>query len=99
MKWKDILEAGCTWEPVSHFIGDAAKAVLATFRQDRSQQLAAHAVAKAKRVFGKRPIDAIDTMNAPDDVDIVDGRMATTEQTSKHIGNNLAYHRRKSSDV
>jgi hypothetical protein len=93
VKWSNIPEGGCTWEPASHFIGDSAKTVLATFRQERAQQ----ETQKGSRFSGKRPMCNSD---ADIDVQIVDGSGTCPETPSNKLtGNLLAYHRRKSSDV
>ena len=73
VKWANIAERGCTWEPAAHFVGDPAKAALSAFRQKRVAEQAAVDAARAERRAGKRPADneAGDVGDADDDVQAV----------------------------
>ena len=52
VKWVDIADKGCTWEPLAHLIGDEAKQALHVFKEKRAAEAAAEAEARRARAAG-----------------------------------------------
>ena len=100
VKWLNISEAGNTWEPTSHFIGDPATTALAAFRQKMASRQAAHEAEKAQlRAGKKRATDELVDDEAADatDVDEEEGDEVCVVPTSSK--RQRINYRKKQSDV